>query len=128
MLYSVYVDYQLVKAEYILSGVLLNKLGSLNPVFTLFFNSGTADEKLSTDVYEYIMSVRSNQEICTAPFDLWYDSRKIDEIISDDACAVLFDENGNFCRDFSSAPCKKFNYRNMPLSNILEACCPKHRD
>lgn len=132
MLYSVYVNHKAENTDAILAGDLLGDIGELHPVFTLFVPAeapdGEVPQKVQSPVYDYIMSVRAGQNYYTAPFDLWFDSRKIDSIISDDACAVSFDAMGNFYREFSGVTDTRYNYRYMKLADILKDCCGKRRN
>ncbi len=95
-LYSVYVPYEENDVSAIINDELLYDIEPLFPAFT-FLGSATCPEQLQKRVADYAVQSRENQNHQTVVFDLLYDSRRIDSIISEDCCTAFFDAEGHLC-------------------------------
>lgn len=81
-LFSVMYKYGEADVENILNHSLLYDFCSLHSVFSLFYADSDCSLEIQKQVYEYILKTRYEQRFQTIPFDLIYDTRFIDEIIS----------------------------------------------
>ena len=118
LLYSVYIPYRGEDADRIIGDGLLEKISRLHPAFTLF-NLIEAPSGIHSPLGEYAAAARSQQKFRTFAVDLWEDGRMIDAVISDDACAVCFDDDGRLWGN------DNLNYRRKSLAEILGEAFPK---
>lgn len=93
--YAVYCPYSQKDVEGIVNGTLFEKAQQLHPVFTVLVPERGCPDSIRHVVYQTVVAVRNGQTYQTIPWELLYDTRKIDEIISDDACCAFFDSQGN---------------------------------
>ena len=93
--YAVYCPYSQKDVEGIVNGTLFEKAQQLHPVFTVLVPERGCPDSIRHVVYQTVVAVRNGQTYQTIPWELHYDTRKIDEIISDDACCAFFDSQGN---------------------------------
>ena len=93
--YAVYCPYSQKDVEGIVNGTLFEKAQQLYPVFTVLVPERGCPDSIRHVVYQTVVAVRDGQTYQTIPWELHYDTRKIDEIISDDACCAFFDSQGN---------------------------------
>ena len=81
-LFSVVYKYAKEDVEAILNNSLLYDFCSLHSLFSLFIADTSCSVELKKQVYEHIKKTRYEQSFQTVPFDLIYDIKFIDEIIS----------------------------------------------
>ena len=93
--YAVYYPYSQKDVEKIINGTLFEKTQQLHPIFTVLAPEQGCPESIRRVVYQAIVAVRNGQAYQTIPWELYYDTQKVDEIISDDACCAFFDSQGN---------------------------------
>lgn len=124
-LYSIYYSYTEDDMVEILNGDILTDIQELHPVFALFHPNNDCPLPIQQLVYEFVLEARMKQNYLTVPFDLIHDMQHIDEIISDDASFVFFDENG-FCfsktTGFSETT---YNFLEYSLVDMLKSIVPK---
>lgn len=92
--YSVYVPYDQNDLQSITSGELFADTQQLYPLFTILTAKPDCPTKVQDLVYQAVVKARNGQSYQTIPWELYHDIRSLDEIISDDACYVLFDGHG----------------------------------
>lgn len=92
--YSVYVPYDQNDLQSITSGELFADTQQLYPLFTILTAKPDCPTKVQDLVYQAVVKARNGQSYQTIPWELYHDIRSLDEIISDDACCVLFDGHG----------------------------------
>jgi len=124
-LYSVYLPYRESDVESILSGELLCCTEPLHPAFTMLLADTSCSMLTQTMVYDYVTRSRKEQNHQTIPWDVLHDSRFVDSIISDDACAVGFNKNGALCTMEERPSRESYNLFTQPLAEILKAAFPK---
>lgn len=78
----------------ILSGDLFCDTQQLHPLFTVLAAKPDCPTDLRRQAHEAAVLVRKGQAYQTIPWELSYDTRNLDEIISEDACCVLFNGQG----------------------------------
>lgn len=129
LLYSVYYNYEDCRIESIVNGEIFEKAQLLHPVFTALYADSNYNDSVRNTVYEAVKKARNEQTFHTIAFEMTFDIRKIDQIISNDSCLVSFDSKGNLL------PLKKqktencFNIFYTDLYNILKLAFPKsHKD
>lgn len=124
-LYSVYMQYKEAETESILSGELFCCTEPLHPAFTMLLADSSCGMLTQTMVYGYVAKSRKEQKHQTIPWDVIHDSRFVDGIISDDACAVGFDRTGTLRTVEGQFSRKEHNLFTQPLAEILKAAFPK---
>ena len=124
-LYSVYMPYKEADVESILGGELFCCTEPLHPVFTMLLADNSCSMLTQTMVYDYVAKSRKEQKHQTISWDVIYDSRFVDSIISDDACAAGFDRNGSLCTMEERPSQRAYNLFNQTLAEILKAAFPK---
>ena len=124
-IYSVYMQYREKDVESILSGELFCCTEPLHPAFTMLLADNTCSILTQAMVYDYVTKSRKEQKHQTIPWDVVRDSRFVDGVISDDACAAGFDKCGNLCTMEDRTSRKEYNLFSQPLAEILKAAFPK---
>lgn len=92
--FSVWTGYAQAEAEAITDGSLFDTAQHLHPVFTALLPRTDCRPETCTAVSEAAARARTAQCCATVPWELYTDTCRLDEIISDDACWALFDERG----------------------------------
>ena len=124
-LFSVVYKYQEDNIENILNHSVLYDLCSLHSLFSLFYADATCPLEMQQQVYEYVKEMRYKQSFQTIPFDLIYDVRFIDEIISEDAVFIYFDSNGICHTDLNLQNTTTYNLFQTSLIDIFKQVVPK---
>ena len=123
-LFSVIYKYTEQDVENILNQSLLYDFCSLHSIFALFYADTNCPLEMQKEVFEHVQEMRFEQSFQTVPFDLIYDIRFIDEIISEDAISISFDENGICTSLFDSNRYPNHNLFHESLIDILKNLAP----
>lgn len=123
-LYSIYYPYEESDVNKIVSGDFLCDTEILHPVFTIFAASPSCTQDIRAQIYQYIQDSRTEQKYRTIPFDMIYDCRTIDYIISNQSCAIHFNRNGICHSLLNSSTDKKYNFFECSLKEILKKVAP----
>ncbi len=123
-LYSLFFRYTNSQKAEIASGQLPQKAVALHPAFTFFIPAEDCSPATEDAVYHSLSRLRKQQKTQTFLMDLKYDNRFIDSIISDDACAAVFDSGGSLL-SADSTTTSSLNFTKQPLRDILKAAFPK---
>lgn len=120
MLYSTWYPYGQNDTERIVNGDLFDRTQEFAPVFTCLIPEINCPKEVHQRIYTAVKQTRNDQSYSTIAWDLKGDVSLIDAIISDDACSVSFDKNGNVC-DWE----KTFDtgHRNLFESNLTDILC-----
>ena len=124
-LYSISYQYSEKEIDKLLNGTIISDLQTLHPVFSVLYPKSSCSLSVQQLVYEYIRETRMKQCYTTVPFDLFYDMKFIDEIISEDAVLVLFDQCGHCHYITKHESEEKYNLFEESLSEILKKILPK---
>ena len=124
-LYSVYLPYRETDVEGILSGELFCCTEPLHPAFTMLLADHSCSMLTQTMVYDYVVKSRKEHKHQTIPWDVVHDSRFVDGIISDDACAAGFNRNGALYTMEEHPSQGAYNLFTQPLAEILKTAFPK---
>lgn len=124
-LFSVAYKYQEHDIENILNHSVLYDLCSLHSAFSLFYADAACPLEIQQQIYEYVKEMRYKQSFQTVPFDLIYDVRFIDEIISEDAVSIYFDSNGVCHTDLNEKNAATCNLFHTSLIDIFKEVVPK---
>lgn len=92
--YSVYYPYSSQDLPSILNGDLFCDTQQLHPLFTVLAAKPDCQAKVQQLVHRTAVKARTGQFYQTVPWELSCDTRNLDEIISDDACCVFFNGQG----------------------------------
>lgn len=95
--YAVYCPYSEENVDFIMNGSLFRSAQQLHPIFTVLAAKPGCPADISRMVHQAATEARDGQTYQTVPWELYYDTRSLDEIISNDACYALFDQQGNLC-------------------------------
>lgn len=125
LLYSAWYPYGQKDTEAIINGDLLSSIAQCAPAFTVLLPEKKCPEIIRELVYKTVKRARSEQLYRTLLWEFQGDNDLIDAIISDDACSVYFDENGDLCTldQKIESPCH--NLFQNALSDILINGCHK---
>lgn len=125
LLYSAWYPYGQKDTEAIINGDLFSSIAQLTPAFTVLLPEKNCPEVIRKLIYKTVKQARSEQLYRTLIWEFQGDNNLIDAIISDDACSVYFDKNGNlYTLDQKiKSPCH--NLFQNTLSDILINCCHK---
>lgn len=125
LLYSIWYQYEQKDTETIINGDLFNSVQQLTPVFTALLPEYNCPEAIQDLVYKTVKQARNEQTYCTLLWELQGDNNLIDTIISDDACSVYFDENGDLCTWNQKIECEHRNLFHDALLEIFMSGCAK---
>lgn len=103
-------------------GDLFYETQQLHPLFTVLAARPDCPAELREQVHQSAVQVRNGQSYQTVPWELSCDTRSLDEIISDDACCVFFDEQG---RLFAPDRTPFGNLFETGLAPLLQQTYPK---
>lgn len=92
--YSVYYPYAEKDLQCILNGDLFRETQQLHPLFTVLAAKPGCPLNIQHLAHQAAIQVREGQSYQTVPWELSCDTQNLDEIISDDACCVFFDGQG----------------------------------
>ncbi len=118
-LFSSYLSYRTEDCDSICSNELLYCLSTTNSVFVFFLPEESCDNKILLKVCKYTQDTLKNPIYKTLPFEFIGDNRRIDSIISDDACCAWFLPDGSL----ASHPA--LNHHEQNLSDILRTAFPR---
>ena len=92
--YSVWDSYAEPESAAILNGELFDTVQHLHPVFTALLPQQNCSSATHASVCQAVENARNGQLYATVPWDLYTDTCRLDEIISDDSCWAFFDSRG----------------------------------
>lgn len=92
--YSVYTPYSQNDLQSILTGDLFCETQQYHPLFTVLAGKPDCPSSIRKLAHQAAVQVRKEQHHQTVPWELSFDTRLVDEIISDDAYCVFFDGQG----------------------------------
>ena len=124
--YAVYYPYSQKDVEKIVNGTLFENTQLLHPIFTVLVPGQGCPDSIRRVVYQTVVAVRNGQAYRTIPWEIYYDTRSIDEIISDDACCAFFDSQGNLYAPDNLPAAAYGNLFADGLSAILQQAYPKN--
>lgn len=123
--YSVYYPYAQQDLSFILNGELFCETQQLHPLFTILAAQPSCPSHIQTLVYQATVQARNGQSYETVPWELYYDIRKLDEIISDDACCVFLDEQGQLLAPDHPGAASPGNLFEVGLPSLIQRAYPK---
>lgn len=118
-LYSVFLFYDTEIGSTLCNAELLCYMARTDAVFAFLLPEESCTEEALHNVCLYTEKLLQNPTCKTLPFDFLSDNRRIDSIISDDACCAFFNEDGQL----SHRP--ELNYYDYTLSEIFQIAFPK---
>ncbi|MCD7737947.1 MAG: hypothetical protein LUH58_02755 [Lachnospiraceae bacterium] len=118
--YQVYGDQDL---EDILKGDLFYSAEQVHAVLTGLLPEPECSEETREKTAAYVEKARGEQLFQTVPWEAWYDSCRVDAIISGDACFAGFDADGYL--HTSPEPEASLNIFQNDLAQILKRAFPK---
>lgn len=92
--YSVFCPYTSSDVATIVSGDCFDETQNLHPIFTVLVSMPDCQAEDRAAIYDAVVKARMGQHYQTVPWELWYDTQKVEEIISDTPCCVAFDRQG----------------------------------
>lgn len=124
--YSVYYPYSSRDIMAIDDNTLFCMIQELHPLFSIFIAQPDCPNSIQDLAYQSIQIARKTQQYHTILLEMYGDNCKIDEIISDDACDVYFDQKGilhydrNILMDQNT-----YNIFDCPLQDVFQQALPK---
>lgn len=125
LLYSLFYPYSQPDVEEITNGGLFYSMQELHPVFSILYSLPDCPYTTQQLVHQTVLKARSEQQYQTLLWELYRDNCMIDEIISDDACFIGFDKDGNLCQWNERLKKEKDNLFLYPLSEIIRQALQK---
>lgn len=125
LLFSVYYTYKPEDLEYIINDDLFHSIQQLHPVFTALTSDSLCPKVVSEIVHEHILALREKQILQTIPWELDYDCRLIDSIISNETCIAEFNTNGSLNLRYGKSNSIECNLFQHNLKSIFQAAFPK---
>ena len=120
MLYGVHYLSASVQPDAVEDGGILYDAGALHPLMTFFVPPAESMADAQKDaLYAAVLSARCRQEFDTIPVDLWGDFHRVDTVICEDACAIIFRPDGSLVPSAKEAPHTPLNFHNTSLREIL---------
>jgi len=111
--------------EAILNGDLFTSVQQVCPIFAVLLSRPDCPEQFRCLTYQAVERARNEQMFRMIPWELEYDNRKIDEIISGDACTVCFDQGGHLLDKDGSLARPDLCLFDQGLTEVLRLACPK---
>ena len=93
--------------------------------FTALVPRQGCPEEVRLQVQQAVERARNEQHYQTIPWELEQDNQRVDEIISDDACTVCFDQGGHLLDSDGSPTCPDLCLFDRGLTEVLRLACPK---
>ncbi len=125
--YCAYFPYTQDDLAAICDGDLFISIQQTRPVFTALIPRRDCPDAVRRQVQQAVERARNEQLYQTIPWELERDDQRIDQIISDDACAVCFDRSGRLL-DRDGGPIRpELNLFENGLTGVLRLACPKER-
>ncbi|MGI5977209.1 MAG: hypothetical protein ACOX68_05905 [Candidatus Limivicinus sp.] len=125
MPYSVYCHYGEADADLITGGKICRETQKLGAVFTGFISDPDCPDEVRERIYSYVCRARTSQLFRTVPWEIVYDNRAVDSIISNDACSAGFDRKGQLFTIYRHTEEDCFNLNKKGLAEILRLAFPK---
>ena len=123
--YSVWVPYAGEEAASILNGELFDTVQYLHPIFTALLPRQNCSSATHASVCQAVEKARNGQLYATVPWDMYTDTCRLDEIISDDSCWAFFDSHGNLCLPGIPHPEESAALFSHGLTAVLRQTYPK---
>lgn len=125
LLYSVWYPYGQKDTETVINGDLFSSTQQLSPLFTVLLPDRNCPEEVRRLVYQTVKQARDEQSYHTLVWEFHGDNLLIDSIISEDACCVCFDEEGDLYDWDKKFESKHHNLLQSSLPDILMSARPK---
>ncbi len=123
--YSAYFLYSQDDSQTILNGDLFTSIQQVHPVFAILLPQSDCPKQFRTLTHQAVERVRNEQLFQIIPWELEQDNQKVDEIISDDVCAVCFDPEGCLLDGDGNSIRPGLCLFEHELTGVLRLACPK---
>ena len=125
LLYAVHAGYREADAGRILDDTWLKEQLLLHPQFAFVWADWECESDIRQKVYEHVVDVRMKQKYPVLYMEIREDLQMIDNIISDDACAVGFETDGSVVAYARQTRMKVKDIGGRTLKEILKIMVPK---
>ncbi|NLM19971.1 MAG: hypothetical protein GX217_08170 [Clostridiaceae bacterium] len=125
MLYSIWYQYGQKDTEIIINGDLFRDAQQLSPIFTVLMPEKKCPSEVRQVIYSTVKQTRLDQSYSTIVWDLQGDNCLVDTIISEDACPVYFNKDGNICDWEKTFENGHHNLFQSSITDILLNACLK---
>ncbi len=126
-LYAAYQTYGDQDAEMLTNGDLFYSAEQVHAVLTALLPKPDCAQEVRNQAAAYVERARNEQLFGTIPWEAWYDSCRVDAIISGDACFADFDARGNLCGPLNGLQESALNVFQNDLAQILKRAFPKEK-
>lgn len=123
--YSVYYPYSQNDLQFILNEDLFCDTQQLHPLFTVLAAKPDCPTDVRRLVYQTAIKVRSAQHYQTLPWELFFDTQNLNEIISDDTSYAFFDAQGRLLDPDCPGQDSFGNLFEKGLTSLLRQAYPK---
>lgn len=125
MLYSVWYQYEQKDTEIIINGDLFCNAQQLSPIFTVLIPEKKCLNEVRQAIHATVQQTRLDQSYSTIAWDLQGDNCLVDTIISEDACSIYFNKDGNLCDWEKTFENGHHNLFQSSITDILLNTCTK---
>lgn len=125
LLYAVHQRYTEQDREQILSGEWLHSVLPAHPAFAFLRADLSCTPQTQKEIYQYVNTVRDEQQVPLIVMDIKQDTLLIDRIISDGECLVGFDADGSLRTHEGYRREEQYNIFYHPLEEILQSAAKK---
>lgn len=123
--YAVWFPYEQQQIEAVTSGELFDRVQHLHPIFTALMPCPGCRPETQAAACEAVEMARDGQNYTTIPWELYTDTCRLDEIISDDACWAFFDSHGELYMPYEPQRKGEINLFHGGLTAALRQAYPK---
>ena len=123
-LYGLHTQYGAEQVAEIVNGAWLRTVLPAKPIFAFLLpQNGTVPGRQA--IRQYVTATRAKQMHPLFLMDIYADILEIDKIISEDACSLGFDANGQVITIQGRLEGEAYNMRTASLASILKKCAAK---
>ena len=123
-LYGLHTKFGTEQVAEIVNGAWLQTVLPAKPIFVFLLPQNTAIPGRQ-EIHQYVTATRAKQMHPLFLVDIYADILEIDKIISEDACSLGFDANGQVITIQGRLEGEAYNMRTASLASILKKCAAK---
>ena len=125
LLYAVYQRYTEQDKEAIVNGEWLRSVLPVHPAFAFLRADFSCTPQTQDEIYQYVTTVRDEQQVPLIIMDIKQDTLMIDQVISEGVCLVGFDADGSLRTHEGVKRDERYNIFHHPLEEILQGASKK---
>ncbi len=127
LLYSIWIPYGADDVKTISNGDLFSTVQQFQPLLTFLLAEQDCPVSVQDLVYQTVVQTRYEQTYSTILYEMFGDNRRVDAIISDDACEAFFTSDGTLRQWKNESDLSCYNIFEDSLENIFIKALVKER-